>query len=74
VIGEVTRTVCEGFAAAEVEETIRLIAPEYLVLVGDRVQMLAERYGCPHAGTLEEGQTMAEKNPGSLVLAVKCWR
>jgi UDP-N-acetylmuramyl pentapeptide synthase len=74
VIGEVSRTVCEGFPAEEVEETIRLIAPEHLVLVGDRVKMLAERYECPHADTLEEGRTRAATLAGSLVLAVKCWR
>jgi UDP-N-acetylmuramyl pentapeptide synthase len=74
VIGEVSRTICEGFPASEVEETIRLIAPEHLVLVGDRVKMLATRYDCPHVATLEEGQTAAEKNAGSIVLAVKCWR
>jgi hypothetical protein len=74
VIGEVSRTVCEGFAVPEIEETIRLIAPEHLILVGERARMLAERYACPHTDTLEEGRTMAEKNAGSLVLAVKCWR
>jgi UDP-N-acetylmuramyl pentapeptide synthase len=74
VIGEVTRTVCEGFPAAEVEETVRLIAPEHLVLVGDRVSMLAEQYGCPHARTLEEGRARAAEMTGTVVLAVKCWR
>jgi UDP-N-acetylmuramyl pentapeptide synthase len=74
VIGEVSRTVCEGFAGPEVEETIRLIAPEHLILVGDRVRMLAEQYECPHVETLEEGRARAAEFRGSLVLAVKCWR
>jgi hypothetical protein len=76
VIGEVSRTVCEGFSTEEVEGTIRAIRPEHLVLVGDRVKTLAGRYGCPHTDTLEEGRKIAEgiAGKGSVVLAVKTWR
>ncbi|MDD1673957.1 MAG: coenzyme F430 synthase [Methanomicrobiales archaeon] len=76
VIGEVSRTICEGFSAEEVEETIRLIQPEHVILVGDRVKSLSERFGYPHTNTLDEGQKIARNisSTGGIVLAVKCWR
>ncbi|MDD1676069.1 MAG: coenzyme F430 synthase [Methanomicrobiales archaeon] len=74
VIGEELRTVCEGFSAEDVAETIRIIRPEHAVLVGERVKALAGTEGYLFAETLEKGRRMAERIPGSIVLAVKAWR
>lgn len=71
VIGEESRTVCEGFPPAEIQRAVAAIRPQEVVLVG------AEREGGGYcAGTLEEALTVARAitRDGSIVLAVKTWR
>jgi hypothetical protein len=72
VIGEMDRTVCEGFPKDEIEKTIQEVRPNRVVLVGEGIAIS----GYEVAKTLEEGLRIARTvtTEGSIVLAVKMWR
>ena len=76
VIGEISRTICEGFSATDVERAIQATKPDRVILVGERVALLKTEIDCHFAASLEEGLEIAQKitPQGSIVLAVKMWR
>ena len=88
VIGQEEDSVCEGFSAGEVFETVSQVHPEILILVGDYLanhgflagDWAKGRPGAPSrvhsCHTLEEGRELATRQTegGGIILAVKTWR
>jgi hypothetical protein len=69
IIGEEKGTVCEGFPDTEVQEAIRRIGPERVILVGkDGVH--------PRVPRISDAIALAKESThqGSILIAVKTWR
>lgn len=87
VIGQEEDSVCEGFSAGEVFETVSQVQPDILILVGDYLathalagdqakSRLGARSRVHSCHTLEEGRELATRltEGGGVILAVKTWR
>lgn len=87
VIGQEEDSVCEGFSAGEVFETVSLVQPDILILVGDYLSKTHMTRDRPTSGpgkptrvhycrTLGEGSELAMRltEGGGVILAVKTWR
>ena len=77
VVGEDSKTVCEGMDIPALSDLLRRRRGELsrLILVGERLQSLAEELGAEAAVDLEEGLEKAQKScPKRLLSSVKCFR
>ncbi|MDD1731473.1 MAG: hypothetical protein CG440_1102 [Methanosaeta sp. NSM2] len=77
VVGEDSKTVCEGMDIPALADLLRRRRGELsrLILVGERLQFLAEELGAEVAADLEEGLEKAQKSsPKMLLSCVKCFR
>jgi uncharacterized membrane protein len=77
VVGEDSKTVCEGMDIPTLADLLRRRKGELsrLILVGERLQSLAEELGAEAAADLEEGLEKAQKSrPKRLLSSVKCFR
>jgi UDP-N-acetylmuramyl pentapeptide synthase len=77
VVGEDSKTVCEGMDIPALSDLLRRRKGELarLILVGERLQPLAEELGAEAAADLEEGLEKAQKSsPKRLLSSVKCFR
>jgi len=77
VVGEDSKTVCEGMDIPVLADLLRRRRGELarLILVGERLQALAEELGAERAADLEEGLEKAQKSsPKRLLSSVKCFR
>lgn len=77
VVGEDAKTVCEGMDIAALADILRRRKGELsrLILVGERLQFLAQELGAEAAADLEEGLEKAQiGSPKRLLSAVKCFR
>ena len=77
VVGEDSKTVCEGMDIPALSDLLRHRKGELsrLILVGERLQPLAKELGAEPAADLEEGLEKAQKSsPKRLLSSVKCFR
>jgi len=78
VIGREPGAICEGFPAANVDDAIRTICPEQVILVGDSYDQVQVPDGIRlfRCSSFDEGRecAIANAHEGSIVLAVKSWR
>ena len=77
VVGEDSKTVCEGMDIPALSDLLRRRKGELsrLILVGERLQSLAVELGAEAAVDLEEGLEKAQKSrPKRLLSSVKCFR
>ena len=77
VVGEDSKTVCEGMDIPALSDLLRRRRGELsrLILVGERLQSLAEELGAEAAVDLEEGLEKAQKSrPKRLLSSVKSFR
>jgi hypothetical protein len=78
VIGKEPGAVCEGFPAADVEDAIRTIYPDQVILVGDSYDQVQvpDAVGVFRCSSFDEGResAIAMAREGSIVLAVKSLR
>jgi hypothetical protein len=77
VVGEDSKTICEGMDIPALADLLRWRRCELsrLILVGERLQFLAEELGAEVAADLEEGLDKAQNSsPKRLLSCVKCFR
>jgi len=75
VVGEDAETVCEGMDIPALTDLLRQCEAERIILVGERLQPLAEEISAEWAADLDEGLAKARGGcPKRLLSCVKCFR